>query len=396
MANPNGDVINATRSLFRSTDNGATWTTIDVPSTLFDPTSAQAPQGWYDCNVAVSPYSSSAADTIFVAGIEAYYNYDYKGWVSYSDNNVWPWEASHVDHHAFAFNPKSSNIVYDGGDGGLYWSESTGLANPTSNPLTTSWQYRSNQMVTNRIYHIGLDLLDTKTTFVGLQDQGSWKLVDGTNAVNVFGGDGMQPLSYSGNTTTPYYVELPGGDIYDNQGNFLSGQFTDNAYWDAPFKMAIVPFNGTPFYNVLYQGREHLWRSTNDGTDWQSNSVTFDDNIHSIGLSHSNSNVLYVGATGQISITTDGGTTWAMKTSGMPEAIVTSIVTTNRNLNFALASFYTSTGNRVMRTTNEGSTWVNASGSSGSALPMVGVSCVALDSISPLSIWYAATDNGIY
>jgi photosystem II stability/assembly factor-like uncharacterized protein len=393
MANPNGDLINELRSLFRSTDNGNSWTPIAVPSTLFIATNP-APQGWYDCSVAVSPYSSSAADTVFVAGIEAYYNYNYTGWVSYSDNNVWPWEASHVDHHSFAFNPKSSDTVFDGGDGGLYFSPHSGYAIP-SQPATT-WQYRSNQMVTNRIYHLGLDLLDSKTTFAGAQDQGSWKLVDGTNSVNVFGGDGMQPLSYSGNSTTPYYVELPGGDIYDNQGNYLSGQFTDDAYWDAPFKMSIVPLNGIAFYKVLYQGRQHLWLSSDGGSNWVSNSATFDDYIHSIGLSHFSSNLIYVGTTGQISVTADGGTTWAMKTSGMPSAMVTSIVTTNKNTNFALASFYTTTGHRVMRTTNQGSSWVDASGVSGSTLPLVGVSCVALDSTSPLSIWYAATDNGIY
>jgi photosystem II stability/assembly factor-like uncharacterized protein len=395
MANPDGDLINELRSLFRSTDNGSTWTSIQVPSTLFIGPNPAA-QGWYDCSVAVSPNSSSAGDTIFIGGIEAYYNYsDGNGWIDYSDNNNngWSWVASHVDHHAIAFNPVSSKIVYDGCDGGLYWSQRTGDVIPYS---YSSWEYRSNEMVTNRIYHMGLDLLDSKTTFVGLQDQGTWQLTDGTNSVLVASGDGMQPLSYSGNSQIPYYVELAGGDIYDNKGNPLYLQFTDNSYWDTPFKMAIVPFNGIQPYHVLYEGREHLWLSTDDGADWSMNGATFNDYIHSIGLSHSTSNLIYVGTTGEISVTTDGGTTWSSKTSGMPGAYVTSIVTTNKNTNFALASFYAYSGHRVMKTTNQGSTWVDASGTTGSALPQVGVSCVALDSASPLSTWYAATDNGIY
>lgn len=251
-------------------------------------------------------------------------------------------------------------------------------------------------MVTNRIYHLGLDPLDSKTTFAGAQDQGSWKLVTGTNSVSVAGGDGMQPLSYSGNSANPYFVELPGGTIYDKNGNYLSGQFTDNTNWDMPFKMAIVSYNGVQPYHVLYAGREHLWLSSDDGNNWSENGATFNSYLSSIGLSHSSSSLIYVGAYQQISVTTDGGTTWGMKSTGMPAAFATSIVTTNKNLNFALASFYTSNGHRVMRTTNQGSTWVDASGVSGSALPLVGVSCVALDSTSPLSIWYAATDNGIY
>lgn len=399
MANPSGDVINATRSLFRSTDNGGTWESIDIPASLFL-SSNPAPQGWYDCSLAVSPYSSSSADTIFIGGIEAYYNYNYTGWVSYSgpitgnNDGDWPTSASHVDHHAFAFNPKHSDTVFDGCDGGLYYSTEMGYVN--SNEPGTSWVYRSNQMVTNRIYHMGLDLLDAKETFVGLQDQGTWQVTDGTNSVNVFGGDGLQPLSYSGNASTPYYVELPGGDIYDNQGNYLSGQFSDNANWDAPFKMSIVNYGTIKFYNVLYAGRQHLWLSTDGGNQWNMNSATFNSYISSIGLSHSSSNLIYVGAYQQISVTTDGGTTWTMKSTNMPGGYATSIVTTNKNTNFALASFYSATGNRVMRTTNQGSSWVNASGESGATLPAVGVNCVALDSTSPLSIWYAATDNGIY
>ncbi len=403
MANPNGDIINVTRSLFRSADNGGSWETIDVPSTLFDPSSEQAPQGWYDCSLAVSPNSSSNGDTIFIGGIYAFYNYNNTGWVCYSGqigNSPDDWETSygHVDHHAFAFNPQSSQIVYDGCDGGLYWSQNTGFVNPTQQ--TSTWSYRSNAMVSNRIYHMGLDLIDSKETFVGLQDQGTWELVDGTNSVDVFGGDGMQPLSYSGNTSTPFYVELPYGALYDELGNPLppanNPQFTDNENWDTPFKMSIVSVNGAPFYKCLYAGREHLWLSTDAGQDWEMNGATFNSNITSIGLSHSSSNLIYVGAYGQISVTADGGTTWAMKSAGMPAGDATSIVTTNKNTNFALASFYSPTGNRVMRTTNQGSTWVNASGGSGAALPAVGVNCVALDSTSPLSIWYAATDNGIY
>ncbi len=403
MANPNGDIINELRSLFRSTNNGANWTAIEIPSTLFIATNPM-PQGWYDCTLAVSPSSQSGADTMLIGGIEAWVNYG-SGWQPYSGNfnggqDAWPTSVSHVDHHAIAFNPSSSNIVYDGCDGGLYWSQDWGFAD--TNSTTTSWSYRSNQMTTNRIYHMGLDPVDSKTTFVGLQDQGTWSLVDGRNAVFVGGGDGIQPLSYSANSSNPFYYELPQGDIYDHNNNFLSGNFTDGANWDTPLKMAIVPYNGVQPYHVLYAGRQHLWISTDDGNDWSMNSATFqtsDNNdpfITSLGLSHASSNIIYVGAYAQISVTTNGGTTWATKTSGMPAAIVTSIVTTARNTNFALASFYSSSGNRVMRTTNQGSTWVNASGGTGATLPMVGVSCVALDSISPLSIWYAATDNGIY
>src|SRR5581483_191209 len=74
-------------------------------------------------------------------------------------------------------------------------------------------------------------------------------------------------------------------------------------------------------------------------------------------------------------------------------------VTSWRDTNFVLASFYTKPGSslaRVMRSTDKGAHWSNFSGGTSAPLPLVGVSCVALDSVDPLRIWYAATDNGIY
>ncbi|HEY3874987.1 MAG TPA: FlgD immunoglobulin-like domain containing protein [Candidatus Kapabacteria bacterium] len=386
-----GNIIGTHRALFRTTDNGVSWNAVTIPATVFEPTLQQAPQGWYDCTLAVSPSSASGADTMFIAGIEAFYTYNSgTTWVDYSDNN-WGWQGSHVDHHSFAFNPKNSAIVYDGCDGGLYWSQNKGFANP--NNFTTSWSYRSNQMTTNRFYHLGLDPSDTKTTLAGAQDQGTWKLVTGTGSVQIGGGDGLQPLSYT--PASVYYYELPAGDIYDQNNNFLSGQFTDNGYWDSPFKMAMEPINGVQPYRILYTGREMLWTTTDGGSSWNAISPRFNDYIHSIGLVKANPNYLYVGTTSEISFTTDAGNNWTSKSSGM-SGIVTSIVTTNKNLNFALASFYTSNGHRVMKTTNGGTNWVDVSGASGFALPNVGVNCVALDSTDPLHIWYAGTDNGIY
>ncbi|HZK75946.1 MAG TPA: FlgD immunoglobulin-like domain containing protein [Candidatus Kapabacteria bacterium] len=394
MANPDGNEINAYRSLFQSTDNGANWSDFPIPSTLFQPTTAQGPQGWYDCTLGVSPNSASGADTIVIGGIEAYINYsDGGGWNDYNDGST-SWTYGHVDHHSFAFDPNDPTIMYDGDDGGVYWSQDAGF----------SWSYRSNQMVTGRIYHMSLDRNSTenKTALVGMQDQGTWTLTYPGGATSIlFGGDGLQPIYNSQYSMYPFYAEIPLGQIYRNfesNPNFWDEVDTgaENTSWDTPFKMAITSVNGAAGYHVFYQGREHLWLSTNDGTNWAIISPTFNDYIHSIGLSQVDANTIYVGTTGQISVTTNGGTSWTSKTSGMASAMVTSIVTTGRNPNFALASFYTQNGHRAMCSTDKGSTWSDVSGTSGAALPLVGVNCVALDSIAPERIWYAATDNGIY
>lgn len=348
--------------------------------------------------LAVSPNSASNADTIVIGGIEAYVNYsDGSGWNAFSVTST-SWSSSHVDHHSFAFDPVDPTIMYDGNDGGIYWSQ--GYAG-----YPGFWSYRSNQMITGRIYHIGMDpsSSDPKTALVGLQDQGTWSLTYPGGATNVlFGGDGLQPVYNSQYSTYPYYIQLPMGQLYRNyEGNLSYWDEVDTAsedsYWDTPLKLSIASVNGVANYHDLYQGRHHLWLTTNDGNYWTSISPTFhgDDYIYSIGLSQVSANTIYVGNIGEISMTSNGGSTWTSNTS-LPGARVTSIVTTGRDANFALASFYTQAGHRVMRTTNKGTTWSDVSGTTGSTLPMVGVNCVALDSIAPLRIWYAATDNGIY
>ncbi len=327
-----------------------------------------------------------------IGGVEAYINYDDgTGWNSYSLTYT-SWSNAHVDHHSFAFDPNDPTIMYDGDDGGLYWSQDAG----------NSWAYRSNQMVTGRIYNMSLDrnASDPKTALVGLQDQGTWTLTypAGTTQL-LFGGDGIQPIYNSQSSTYPYYVELPMGVI---ERNYAGGSLwdevdtsADNTYWETPFKLSITSVGGAANYHCLYQGRQHLWLTTNDGTYWNSISPTFNDYIHSIGLSQINANTIYVGTSGEISVTTNGGSSWTSKTTGM-SGLVTSIVTTGRDPNFALASFYTQSGHRVMKTTNQGTTWADVSGTTGATLPLVGVNCVALDSVAPERIWYAATDNGIY
>ncbi|MDP4198186.1 MAG: hypothetical protein Q8922_02010 [Bacteroidota bacterium] len=400
MANPAGDTISGgRRSLFRSVDNGLTWSPIAIPTTVFHGAGNQAPQGWYDCMMGVTPYSNgtTGSDTIFIGGVEGWVNFnDGAGWQDYSDNN-WNWAYSHVDHHTIAFNPLDPTIVYDGCDGGLYWSTTAGYPG--------SWEYRSNQMVTGRFYHIGLDILTANavTTLGGAQDQGTWKIQGTQTPTLLVGGDGLQPIVNSISLSYPYYAELPNGDLYrsNSSGNNFTqigtSYFNDNADWNTPFKQSIAAFGSTPAYHVFYAGRQHLWRSTDDGTTWGMTSTTsFSNNIHAIGLSATPAGNMYVGSFGQIEFSTDAGTSWVSRSSNIPSSWVSSIVTTGHDPNFVLASFYTGAANHVMSSTDNGAHWIARNGSTGHTLPAVGINCVALDSVDPVRIWYAGTDNGIY
>lgn len=397
MANPGGDLANA--GLYVSTNSGVLFSSVSVPSGLFNPSGGNA-QGWYDLYLAIAPHTSPA-DTLFIGGVEAHYSFDGGStWHAYSDysgnHNV------HVDNQSIAIDPTNTRNVCIGTDGGVYRSTDAGQ----------TWSYRSSGMETMRFYHIGLDKNDYLKTFAGAQDQGVWKTTSGQSPSQVLGGDGFQPI-VDPNNANNVYGEGPFGDLFKSTqgGSAVSWFSIDNSAfvqgnanyepsdWEAPFAMA--PKNSS----TLYTGRQRLWQSVNAGSNWNAISPKFTYNsgnntyfIESIGLSPANSLLCWIGLDGgKIKLTTDGGTNWADKSTGLPGARVRSIVCHPTDAAWALAAFetYGTAAARVMRTTNSGTSWTNVSGTT-AKLPGVPVNCVALDSTSPSTVWYAATDNGIY
>ncbi|MEP7234539.1 MAG: hypothetical protein ABI778_04510, partial [Ignavibacteriota bacterium] len=396
MANPDGDIYGA--GLWRSDNSGSSFTKIStVPAALFNPYGNGA-QGWYDLYLAVSP-QSNPNDTIYVGGVNAYYSFNSGAtWHSYSDysgtKNV------HVDHQSIAIDPLNSRNVLIGTDGGVYRSTDAGQ----------NWVYRSKGFQTTRFYHIALDAGDQRKALGGSQDQGTYRVVSGQGPAFLFGGDGFQPIVDPTNSNT-IYTEAPFGDLYKstnggaaftqiNNPAFLEGTADyEESDWDTPFAMS--SHNSA----VLFEGRQRLWQSTNGGTNWSTLSPTFSYNgsrpylIQSLSVSPANSGTIWLGLeAGKIRMTNNGGATWLDRSVGTPGENVSSIVCDPNDANISLASFevYGTLLPRVMRTSNGGANWVDVSGSNGRALPGVPVNCVALDSTNPASVWYAATDNGIY
>jgi photosystem II stability/assembly factor-like uncharacterized protein len=376
-------------ALVMSSDAGGSWTEKQLPAYLFKSSGASTfTQGWYDICMTVHP----SGLPIYIGGVQAFVDYG-QGWQMWSGYGDQMRGNPHVDHHALALDPRNSNTVFAGTDGGLYMSTDGGHA----------WAYRSNNMVTNRIYRIAFERVNQSAVWAGAQDQGTWRLGLGNDSA-FFGGDGFQPITYPVSTSIIYY-ELPNGNTW-RSNNFRSGVSTeltsdklcgDASNWDAPFKISIVGHAGVNSYDLLYVGRQNLWR-TIDGTTFKKlTNISFGyPYITAIALSPINSDVLAVGGQGKIQISTDFGASWQNRSTSLPAAQTSSIVMTGRNPNFLLASFRTSGSNHVMVSTNFGTSWTSASGSPGNALPGVGVESVALDSTAPETKWYASTDVGVY
>lgn len=375
-------------ALVMSSDAGGSWTEKQLPPYLFKSSGASNfTQGWYDICMTVHP----SGLPIYIGGVQAFVDYG-QGWQMWSGYSQDLKGAPHVDHHALALDPRNSNTVFSGTDGGLYMSTDGGHG----------WAYRSTNMVTNRIYRIAFERVNQSAVWAGAQDQGTWRLGLGSDSA-FFGGDGFQPITYPVSSSVIYY-ELPNGNTW-RSNNYRTGTSTeltsdllcgDGSGWDAPFKMSIVGHAGGNPYDLLYVGRQNLWR-TIDGTTFKKlTNISFGyPYITALALSPINSDVIAVGGQGKIQVSTDFGASWLNRSTGLPAAQTSSIALTGRNPQFLLASFRTSGNNHVMVSKDFGTTWTVAGGV-GAKLPGVDVECVAVDSTAPETKWYASTDVGVY
>ena len=85
----------------------------------------------------------------------------------------------HPDFHALAFDPRDSDIVYAGSDGGLFRSRDAG----------STWEHLNHGLVISDFRGLAQDL-GSSTLLAGLQDNGSIRRVGRNKWEHVMGGDG--------------------------------------------------------------------------------------------------------------------------------------------------------------------------------------------------------------
>jgi photosystem II stability/assembly factor-like uncharacterized protein len=70
----------------------------------------------------------------------------------------------HADQHGMAWDPNVPNLVYEGNDGGMYYSSQNGATGTWTHARTEPW---------NQSYHLSVSQQDPLRMVTGLQDQGS-------------------------------------------------------------------------------------------------------------------------------------------------------------------------------------------------------------------------------
>jgi photosystem II stability/assembly factor-like uncharacterized protein len=330
----------------------------------------------------------------------------------------------HPDHHAIWINPKNSEEVLDGNDGGVYRS------------LDRANHFRFlNNIPVGQFYHVSTDMEDPYNVYGGLQDNGSWvgpSRYPGGIANRhwrvIGGGDGFWAFADPTDHDL-MYVEYQGGHISRVRGS------TGESKEIQPLPRANEPdfrFNwNTPIHmspnhaGTIYIGAQFLFRSHDRGESWerispdlttqdpakqhqeQSGGLTIDNSdaekyetIFAIAESPKDEKVIWAGTDdGNVQVTRDGGKKWTnviKNISGLPAGTwVSCIEASNAEPGTAYATFDGhATGNMktyVFQTTDYGKTW-----SSLSTADLKGYAHVVReDPVNP-NLLFLGTESGLF
>ena len=368
--------------VYKSLDEGLTWSQqSNSPNLLgwdFDG-SDNGGQAWYDLALSVS---QDDENLLFVGGINC--------WKSTNSGQDWNinthWYGAngstymHADEHMLRYNPLN-NFLYSANDGGLYYSNNDG----------DNWLDISDGLHITQFYSLGVSQTVQDKVITGAQDNGTF-LKDNSNWDAIIGGDGMECIIDYTNSNIMYGETQYGGIRKSTNGgySFTSISPTNNeGAWETPYE--IDPNNP----NIVYAGYDELYKSYDGGNSWNTitNGLTSGGNIDEIGLSKSNSDVLYITDNNDIFRTTDAGLSWTQINAGLPNKYITYVIVNPNDANSVWVTFsgYTAS-EKVYKSNDGGNNWVNISGT----LPNIPVNCIELDKTDSDETIYIGTDLGVF
>ncbi len=237
--------------IFRSEDKGESWTKMGDTN----------PRPSYYSQIVIDPNNDLR---IWVLGAPMYYSED--GGKTFVTNRV---TRIHGDYHAMWINPKNSNHMIVGSDGGIHWSYDSGR----------TWEY-VNTVPLGQFYELGVDMRKPYWICGGLQDNGSWcgpsatlfqQGITNEDWFRVAGGDGFYVQVDPTDARTVYAESQDGNvlrrDLRTNEARTIRPQPKEGEpryrfQWNSP----IVISAHDP--KTIYYGGNFLFKSTDRGDTW--------------------------------------------------------------------------------------------------------------------------------
>ncbi|MEO1031780.1 MAG: YCF48-related protein [Bacteroidota bacterium] len=385
--------------VYKSKDGGKTWkkTHDDYLDGIY------FSYGYYFGHIHVSPVNE---DHIYIYGVPIVKSKDGgKSWTSISAENV------HADHHALWINPKNSNHLIDGNDGGVNITYDDG----------ENW-IKNNSPSVGQFYAINVDNEKPYNVYGGLQDNGVWKGAHNAREDKgwhqqgqypwkaIMGGDGMQVEIDNRNSNIVYTgfqfgnysrLNLETGDRKYIQPKHTLGENPYRFNWQTPILLS--PHN----QDILYLGGNKLMRSMNQGNDWEAISEDLTNGgkkgnvaygtLTTISESPFQFGLIYAGSDdGLLHVTKNAGGSWTKISNTFPKDLWVSRVVASQHKKERV--YVTLNGYRwddfkvyAYMSDDYGQTWKAI----GANIPASPVNVIREDSEND-NILYLGTDNGAY
>ncbi|UQD55403.1 glycosyl hydrolase [Flavobacterium sp. K5-23] len=391
------EVIGA--EVYKSIDGGTSWnkTNTDYIDGLY------YSYGYYFGDITVDMKNENR---IYLTGVPLLFSEDGgKSIEAIDGDNV------HSDHHVVWINPKNSNHIINGNDGGVNISYDNGK----------HW-VKCNSNAVGQFYAINVDNEEPYNIYGGLQDNGvwvgpndfkestSWQANGEYPYKGILGGDGMQIQIDNRNSNIVIAGSQHGNySRLDRSKNKVSRITPMSKKGEDPFR-----FNWqTPVLlsshnqDILYFGSNFLHRSMDQGDNWtiisadltqgkKEGNVPF-GTLTTISESEFQFGLLYTGSDdGLVNVSKDGGVSWSKISDDLPKDLWVSRV--KASLHKKERVYVSLNGYRnddftpyVFVSEDYGNTWKNISGN----LPSSPVNVIIEDNVNE-SILYVGTDNGLY
>lgn len=388
--------------LYKSIDGGISW--IKTHENYID--DLYYSYGYYFGNIAVDLTNENR---VYLGGVPLIFSEDGgKTFKSISKENV------HADHHVTWINPKNPNYIINGNDGGVNITYDNG----------EHW-FKCNNQAVGQFYTVNVDNEKPYNVYGGLQDNGVW--VGSNNYEHsldwqqegkypyemIMGGNGMQ-VQIDNRNSNIVYTGYQFGNYYRidrklGKRDFItpkvknpetSGEEALRFNWQTPILLS------SHNQDILYMGSQFLYRSMNQGKDWEKVSsdltkgkvegnVAF-GTITTISESNFQFGLLYVGSDdGLIHVSKDGGVTWMKISENLPQNLWVSRVVASK---FKKERVYaTLNGYRnddfksyVFVSNDYGTTWTDISKGLTNAVNII------VEDSEKENILYVGTDNGLF
>jgi photosystem II stability/assembly factor-like uncharacterized protein len=312
-------------ALLRSTDRGGSWTEMNSSSIV-----SQRP--FYFSLLVADPKSP---DRVYKPGLQAAVSDDGgKTWGVLGSGSV-TGPSYHSDVHALWVNPRNTDQLVMGTDGGVYTSVDRGA----------TWRFVESLPV-GQFYHVSYDMQWPYNVYGGLQDNSTWfgpsrrsGGIGGRHWQSLSPGDGFWSF-VDPRDEDVVYDEIQGGNLFRTRKSTLErkdirpspkpGEPRYRFNWNTPIHLS----RATP--GTMYYGAQFLFRTRDMGDSWErispdlttndparqrqdeSGGLTLDNStaensatIYAISESPRNPRIIWVGTDdGHVQVTRDGGKTW--------------------------------------------------------------------------------------